>query len=148
MTLKRIDPSDCGCTDCLTGHSKPFNTVTEFHLQGLRDGMLLDSTSGEFDNYIEQLRMELRYDERTLIGRLMTNGELTEMMAKPDEPSSALIQYQDERGIALRLGENLSREPPWLSGEIIVFWQNGDNTVLPDSFVVLSLGVMEGGRDA
>lgn len=55
--------------------------------------------------------------------------------------NSALIEFGGERGIVLKLGENLSTQPPWLSGEIIVFWQDGENTVLPDYFQVIKLDV-------
>lgn len=45
-----------------------------------------------------------------------------------------LIEYEGERGIALKVGENLSQT--WKSGDIIVFWTDGEQTVLPDEFSV------------
>lgn len=32
------------------------------------------------------------------------------------------------RGIAIRLGENLSKK--WQSGDVIIFWSNGDHTTM------------------
>lgn len=52
---------------------------------------------------------------------------------------SALIEYQDERGIAIRIGENLAHN--WQSGEIIVFWEDGEHTVLPDDFELVKYNV-------
>lgn len=50
---------------------------------------------------------------------------------------SAIIEYQNERGLAIRLGENLSEK--WQGGEVIVFWDDGDHTVLPDEFELVRL---------
>lgn len=32
MNVKRIDPPDCGCTDCITGYSKPINNMNQNEL--------------------------------------------------------------------------------------------------------------------
>lgn len=32
LMIKRIDPPDCDCTDCITGYSKPINFATEHEL--------------------------------------------------------------------------------------------------------------------
>jgi hypothetical protein len=50
---------------------------------------------------------------------------------------TALIEYEGEKGIVIMIGENLVTGT-WLSGDIIVHWENGEHTVLPDEFVVLS----------
>jgi hypothetical protein len=46
-----------------------------------------------------------------------------------------LIQHEREgRGIAVCLGESLSEK--WQSGDVIVFWPNGDHTTIrPDDLV-------------
>lgn len=63
--IKRADPTGCGCTDCLTGFSGPFSSLNEAELQGLRDGVIQDSTSGEFEDYIEELRAKLKGFSKT-----------------------------------------------------------------------------------
>ena len=45
---------------------------------------------------------------------------------------AVLIEYQGIRGVAIKLGESLG--DPWQSGDIVVFWQDGDSTALPDNF--------------
>ena len=42
--LKRIDPPNCGCTDCATGYSKPINICTEEELEQLRCGELRNAS--------------------------------------------------------------------------------------------------------
>ncbi len=42
MELKAIDPPDCGCTDCLTGYSKPLNEATQDDLLDIKRGALID----------------------------------------------------------------------------------------------------------
>lgn len=51
--------------------------------------------------------------------------------------ASALIEYKDQRGIVIRLGENLCTGT-WLSGDLICFWDDGENTVLPDDFELIT----------
>jgi hypothetical protein len=46
---------------------------------------------------------------------------------------AAMIEYQGEKGIALMLGENLATGT-WLSGDIVVHWEKGEHTVLPEEF--------------
>ena len=67
----------------------------------------------------------------------MKSEELIEKFKEPGDSicRAALIEYQDERGIALEIGENLSKD--WLSTDIIVFWEGGEQTILPDEFELL-----------
>ena len=67
----------------------------------------------------------------------MEEKELMEIFDKQDNfiSSCALIEHQGVRGIAIELGENLSEK--WRSREIIVFWRDGDHTVLPEEFVLI-----------
>lgn len=64
----------------------------------------------------------------------MTRAELEKRLAEEDVwmSASALIEHEGTRGIAIRLGENLSGS--WQSGNVIVFWTNGDHTIVPDEF--------------
>lgn len=72
----------------------------------------------------------------------MTPDQLAEAFEKSDKISpAALIEYQGEKGIAIRLGENLASN--WLSYEIIVFWEDGDHTILPDEFELLKLDLWD-----
>jgi hypothetical protein len=40
MTLRFIDPADCGCTDCLTGEAVPLGRATAQHVKQLLEGRL------------------------------------------------------------------------------------------------------------
>ena len=42
--LKRIDPVDCGCTDCIIGYSKPIDCCTESELVRLHFGLLQNAS--------------------------------------------------------------------------------------------------------
>lgn len=42
--IKRVDPDGCGCTDCLTGYSRPFNALSDEQLIGLVRGLYQDAT--------------------------------------------------------------------------------------------------------
>ena len=65
----------------------------------------------------------------------MKRKELEDKFNKDDYPT-ALIEYEDDKGIAIRLGENLVTGT-WLSGDIIVFWNDGEHTILPDEFKLI-----------
>lgn len=47
--VKRMDPSDCGCTDCLTGYSVPINYATAAHFDAVVSGDMTDATG--LDDY-------------------------------------------------------------------------------------------------
>lgn len=71
----------------------------------------------------------------------MTEAELRELF-ESTEVTMALVAYKDGplprgTGVAIELGENLSRT--WQSGDIVVFWTDGEHTVLPDSFEFVRL---------
>jgi hypothetical protein len=53
--------------------------------------------------------------------------------------NSAVIEFQGQRGIVIKLGENLGGA--WLSGDLIVFWDDGENTILPDEFAVIAFDI-------
>jgi hypothetical protein len=46
--LCAIDPTDCGCTDCITGYSKPLRSATARDIARMITGNLDDRTSGAF----------------------------------------------------------------------------------------------------
>lgn len=46
----------------------------------------------------------------------------------------AKIEFQGNFGIAFRVGETISKT--WQSNDYIVFWENGEHTVLPDKMVM------------
>jgi hypothetical protein len=51
---------------------------------------------------------------------------------------TCMIEYQGEKGIVFQLGENLATGT-WLSGDIIVFWEDGDQTTLPeDGYIIIN----------
>lgn len=52
---------------------------------------------------------------------------------------AALIEKDGERGIVFKIGENLSAT--WQSGDVIVFWENGEQTIIPDEFELVSKNV-------
>ena len=71
----------------------------------------------------------------------MTGGMMTfkEVLKQEDNCTSAVIEFQGERGIALLIGERLSKT--WASGDIIVFWENGEQTVLPEDHKVIEINI-------
>lgn len=56
--LKRIDPPNCGCTDCATGHSKPINICTEEELEQLRCGELRNASGMRVTGKISDAKIE------------------------------------------------------------------------------------------
>jgi hypothetical protein len=67
---------------------------------------------------------------------LMTKEELEAQFESDDSLAPcALIRFQGELGIALKIGENLTKH--WQSGDVIVFWENGEHTVLADQFTLI-----------
>jgi len=42
--LQRLDPPDCGCTDCITGYSKPVDETSQKELKKLHKGKLQNAT--------------------------------------------------------------------------------------------------------
>lgn len=48
---KRIDPPDCGCTDCLTGYSAPLSSAEDVVFL-LLSGRAGDATSGGFHRWL------------------------------------------------------------------------------------------------
>jgi hypothetical protein len=42
--LRRIDPPDCGCTDCLTGESKPVTSATNEELLLMARNEIINAT--------------------------------------------------------------------------------------------------------
>lgn len=66
----------------------------------------------------------------------MTKEELMEMLnkrfGKKNRLPAAKIKFQGEMGIVIRLAQNLSST--WQEGDFIVFWEDGEETILPDEF--------------
>jgi hypothetical protein len=47
-TLRQIDPPECGCNDCYSGYSQPFNTYGDGEqFRGLLHGDLRDETGSD-----------------------------------------------------------------------------------------------------
>lgn len=46
--LHRLDPVTCGCTDCITGYSKPLESATTDDIRRMLTGDLQDATSMRF----------------------------------------------------------------------------------------------------
>jgi hypothetical protein len=46
--LIRIDPIDCGCTDCMTGDSRPVNQCTDYHKMRCALGEIENASGGKF----------------------------------------------------------------------------------------------------
>lgn len=71
----------------------------------------------------------------------LTAAQVTLLLGKHDIErlsGAAVIEHEFGRGIAIMLGENLKspdrfNTAGWLSTDVIVFWDNGDHTVLPDA---------------
>ena len=71
----------------------------------------------------------------------MLKAELSEELTNREaRQPGALIEYQGTRGLAIMVGENW---PPFLSGDIVVLWEDGEHTVLPEDFELLSRDVYQ-----
>lgn len=44
-----IDPTGCGCTDCIVGTYIPLNAATKDHVQAVMLGMISDNTGTRWD---------------------------------------------------------------------------------------------------
>lgn len=55
---------------------------------------------------------------------------------------SAVIDVKGEKGLAIRISENLSEA--WQSGDVIVFWESGEATVLPEEFELVKFDLWKG----
>ncbi len=59
----------------------------------------------------------------------MNDKDLERYVERHVFPSRAVLFDSDNgHGIALRIGENLSKD--WQSGDVIVFWPNGEQTAV------------------
>lgn len=57
----------------------------------------------------------------------MTRQQLIDALKAQNQiQPAALIRYRYDLGIAMLLGENLGK--PWMSGDLIIFWADGDHT--------------------
>ena len=66
----------------------------------------------------------------------ITESQLNAILDEGILSASALIEHDGQRGIAIKLGETLSKT--WRSGDVIVFWANGEHTVPPDTMQLVS----------
>jgi len=71
----------------------------------------------------------------------MTTREEFEQILTDEWPNSAVIEWRGQVGIVFVVGEVLSAT--WRSGKIIVFWADGEHTILPDEFEVLAIDVFD-----
>jgi hypothetical protein len=63
IEFSRIDPRGCGCTDCLTGYSKPLDVAAERDIDRMLDGGLVDATGmdwAEVEERMEKARRQAR----------------------------------------------------------------------------------------
>lgn len=58
--IARLDPPGCGCTDCITGYSRPLNAATEQEIDDLLCGRLADATGVDWDDVHQQMRAAAR----------------------------------------------------------------------------------------
>ena len=49
--LRRIDPENCGCTDCHIGYSRPVDAATGAELYAMLNGELVNATGLEEDDF-------------------------------------------------------------------------------------------------
>ena len=63
----------------------------------------------------------------------MTRNELEEKLNYNFK--FAKIKYKNECGIAFQIGETISKT--WQSNDSIIFWEDGEHTVIPEEFEFL-----------
>ena len=52
---------------------------------------------------------------------------IKKLESEPFKINAAMICFEGEKGIMLRVGENLTKN--YLSGDFIVFWEHGEQSV-------------------
>jgi len=76
--IKRMDPPDCGCTDCITGYSKPLDFASDEELQLLKVGVIYNATgddSLQVDLDAElKMMIIMRKDLKMNRGKLVAQG--------------------------------------------------------------------------
>lgn len=53
--LKRIDPKGCGCTDCITGYSKPIDFCDKSELAMLFVGELYNASGCDLEEIVYKM---------------------------------------------------------------------------------------------
>jgi len=99
-----------------------------------------DLSPQEAMELVQRTRERLQGEARAESGRLVNGAQLEELLS--GELSQAVVVGHDgRRGVALMVGENLTKH--FLSGDVIVFWDNGDHTAPPEKDIrLLSRGLL------
>ncbi|WP_088832719.1 hypothetical protein [Paenibacillus tyrfis] len=129
-----------GVADALVSIHRQLEEIREIN------GMLFDDEYlrlkvSMVDQKTAQLAWLLEENSSISMERLMTATELATLFERRINERSlqmpaAMIEYQGEKGIALYIGENLATGT-WLNGDIIVHWEKGEHTSLPDEFSLI-----------
>ena len=72
-SVRRLDPSSCGCTDCQTGYSRPWDEVSEEELLACAHGEIDNATGGHF-RIEDEGGVNFSYDPIVVVQRLDPSG--------------------------------------------------------------------------
>lgn len=76
--LFRLDPPGCGCTDCLTGYSKPLNEASDPEITLLHLDMIDDATGVDWQEIKDRMDAAAQQARRDAIREMLPSRNVAE----------------------------------------------------------------------